>query len=98
MIDPFKETMLPLAKAARKIPGRTVSPQTIYRWCSTGIDGVKLETLVIGGRMQTSIEALEAFFAAVTEAKQSAQSSARDGGTAERSDAVQRKLEAAGLV
>ena len=96
MIDPFKETMLPLAKAARKIPGRTVSPQTIYRWCSTGIDGIKLETLVIGGRMQTSLESLTRFFAAVTEAKQSAQFPNSDP-TAGRSDSVKRKLEAAGL-
>jgi hypothetical protein len=72
MIDPFKETMLPLAKAARKVPGRTVSPQTLYRWHSVGIDGITLETIVIGGRMQTSQEALARFFAAVTEAKQSA--------------------------
>lgn len=95
MIDPFKETMLPLGKAARKVPGRQVSPQTIYRWCSTGIDGIRLETIVIGGRMQTSLEALTRFFAAVTEAKQAA---TRDDETGERSEHVQRKLEAAGLV
>lgn len=95
MIDPFKETMLPLAKAARKVPGRTVSKQTLYRWHSVGIDGVKLETIVIGGRMQTSLEALAKFFAAVTKAKQSAQRTESEAG--ERSESTQLKLEAAGL-
>jgi hypothetical protein len=96
MIDPFKETMLPLAKAARKVPGRTVSPQTLYRWHSVGIDGITLETIVIGGRMQTSQEALARFFAAVTEAKQSA--ATRDVDAGERPEHIRRKLEDAGLV
>lgn len=100
MIDPFKETMLPLGKAARKVPGRKVpgrkvSTQTIYRWCSSGIDGIKLETIVIGGRMQTSQEALIRFFAAVTKAKQTQH---LDDGAGERSEHVQSMLEAAGLV
>ena len=94
MIDPFKETMLPLAKAARKVPGREVSTQTVYRWHSVGIDGIKLETIVIGGRMQTSQEALTTFFAAVTQAKQSAQQAESDG----RSDTTSRKLAEAGLL
>ena len=95
MIDPFKETMLTMAKAARKVPGRPVSSQTVYRWHNIGIVGIKLDAVVIGGRMQTSQEAMARFFVAVTEAKQSALRTETEAG--ERSDAVQRKLEAAGL-
>lgn len=95
MIDPFKETMLPLGKAARNVPGRTVSPQTIYRWCSTGIDGVKLETLVVGGRMQTSEEAMLRFFSAVTEARQPP---SRQDDSYQRPERVSRQLKDAGLV
>jgi len=96
MINPFSETMLPLAKAARSIPGRTVSPQTVYRWISHGIEGVKLEALNVGGRMQTSEQALTQFFAAVTEAKQQAKLPAQ--ADANRSECTERRLEAAGLI
>jgi hypothetical protein len=46
--------------------------------------------------MQTSQEALARFFAAVTEAKQSA--ATRDVDAGERPEHIRRKLEAAGLV
>jgi len=94
MIDPFHETMLPLAKAARSIPGRKVSPQTVYRWISHGIEGVKLEALNVGGRMQTSQEALSRFFQAVTAAKRPADAEPDDTARSERTE---RRLEAAGL-
>lgn len=93
-IDPFKETMLSMSKAARIIPGGPKTPQTVYRWHSISINGVKLDAVLIGGRLQTSKEALGRFFAAVTAAQQ--QSDGEDA--AERPDHVQSKLEAAGLV
>lgn len=96
MINPFAETMLPLSKAARSIPGRKVSPQTIYRWVSQGLDGVRLEAINVGGRMQTSQEALTRFFQAVTAAKrQPEQAGESDSG---RSTHTERRLEAAGLI
>lgn len=95
MIDPFREKLMPLAKAARSIPGRKVSPQAVYRWIHDGISGVRLECIHIGGRMQTSEEALTRFFQAVTEARQ--RPSNQDDSN-ERPERVSQQLEAAGLV
>jgi hypothetical protein len=96
MIDPFRETMMPLAKAARSIPGRTVSPQSVYRWISHGIEGVKLEALNVGGRMQTSQEALARFFHSVTEVKQ--RSATDPNEDTDRPERTEQALEAAGLL
>lgn len=96
MIDPFKEAMLSFGQAARQVPGRPVSTQTIHRWHDKGIAGVKLEAIVIGGRLHSSKEALTRFFAAVTQAKQAAQQT--DGAASERSEATSRKLAEAGLI
>ena len=87
--------MLPLAKAARSVPGRAVSPQSVYRWISHGINGVKLEALNVGGRMQVSEESLARFFQAVTAAKRATTAEPDD---AHRSERTSRKLEAAGLL
>jgi hypothetical protein len=69
-IDLTAETILALSEAPRHVPlshtGRTVSFPTVWRWALRGIvaaDGqrIRLETLKLGGRTVTSLEALQRF-------------------------------------
>jgi hypothetical protein len=68
-IDPLTETVVPFAEAARRLPrlrrDRPVSPATLWRWASSGLRGVRLETCRVGGTRCTSLEALARFFAAL---------------------------------
>ena len=57
--------LMPLSEAARSLPGRP-HVSTLHRWRIRGVQGVKLETVRIGGRRFTSLEALERFSASVT--------------------------------
>lgn len=61
------EHLLTLAEACRRMPGRP-SICSLWRWYRHGVRGAKLETVVIGGRRYTSIEALERFAEATTAA------------------------------
>lgn len=70
-IDVSQDNLLSLSQAARylKLGGRSFAPSTIWRWYRKGVAGVRLETICIGRARYTSAEALQRFFAAVTEAK-----------------------------
>jgi Protein of unknown function (DUF1580) len=61
------EKPLTLAEAARLLPKRP-NPATLWRWRTKGVRGVKLETLLIGGRRYVSRVALQQFIDAVTSA------------------------------
>jgi len=64
MIDPTTETLISFPKeTVRLIPGNP-SFQTAYRWVLTGIRGVKLETIVVGGKRFCSQESIARFIAA----------------------------------
>ena len=67
MID-MNERLITLPQAARKIPGQGDRPRvhvsSIYRWSTKGVGGVVLETIKVGGRRMTSLEALERFIQA----------------------------------
>lgn len=56
----LKEKLLSLNEAAKAIPGRP-HISTVRRWISYGVGGIRLETVQIGGRRYTSIEAIERF-------------------------------------
>ena len=60
MIDLKSERTVPLNKAPQFVPGHP-HLSTIWRWYLRGVRGVKLETLVVGGRRFTSVEAIERF-------------------------------------
>ncbi|MEL7484628.1 MAG: DUF1580 domain-containing protein, partial [Planctomycetota bacterium] len=64
-IDFEHEELITLAAAARKVPGRVpgkpVHTATLARWATRGVGGRRLETLKIGGRLFTSVEALSRF-------------------------------------
>ena len=54
------EQLRTLTEASREIPGRP-HITTMMRWSLRGIRGIKLETILIGGRRFTSEEAIERF-------------------------------------
>jgi hypothetical protein len=57
------ESLLSLSEAGRTLPQRP-SPVTMWRWSRRGIRGIRLESILIGGRRFTSREALGRFIAA----------------------------------
>jgi len=62
MIDPATETLVTLSRAASHYPpvdGRRPHPSTVFRHAMHGVDGVRLETTRVGGRIVTSLEAVE---------------------------------------
>lgn len=67
MIDPLNETLISLTEAARRLPGRP-NITTVWRWRNRGVRGVRLETILSGGRRFTSVEAIARFHRAVTAA------------------------------
>jgi hypothetical protein len=93
MASLMSETLLSLSEAGRSLP-RQPGPSTLWRWHRRGISGVKLETVVIGGRRYTSHEALRRFVDATTSAREPGASPA----TTERPDVTHARLEEAGLL
>lgn len=72
-IDPFEETVLPFAKAVRELPqlkkNAHVHPETLWRWATRGLRGIKLETVQIGGVIFASVESLHRCVDALAQAK-----------------------------
>lgn len=50
--------------------GRLVSYTTMWRWASSGLNDVRLQTIRVGRRMMTTKEWCEEFFRALSEAHQ----------------------------
>jgi hypothetical protein len=46
--------------------------RTVFRWATSGVRGVRLRTTLVGGQRCTTLADLNAFFAAVAGARQSA--------------------------
>ncbi|QEF97735.1 hypothetical protein Mal15_17790 [Stieleria maiorica] len=57
-MDLLTEDLMPLAEAAELV---NVHTATVHRWRSRGLNGVKLETLRLGGKISTSRQALTRF-------------------------------------
>lgn len=74
-IDPFGPDCLTLNDAAKLLPRRPAF-STVWRWCTVGVAGVRLQTIHIGRQRFTSREALREFFAAVDQAKQQQEAAA----------------------
>jgi hypothetical protein len=60
MIDINCEKLLHLVEVPKSIPGRP-HISTVIRWWRHGVKGVRLETVVVGGRRYTSFEAVQRF-------------------------------------
>jgi hypothetical protein len=86
--------LLSLAEAARTLPGRP-GPSTLWRWRTRGIRGVRLATVLIGGRRYVSKQALAAFAQRLTDATDP---QLRDEAASERSPATAESLHSAGLL
>ncbi len=67
MINTEKERLRSFAEVTKILPGRP-NITTIWRWQKRGVRGVKLETVLSGGRRFTSIEAIHRFQERVTAA------------------------------
>ena len=57
--------LMPLAEAARTIPGQP-HLATVYRWVRHGVGDVRLEAVKVGGRLFTSQEAVDRFIRATS--------------------------------
>ncbi len=81
MINIHDEELVTLSGAAKRLPhgraGKPVHVATLHRWASPGgLQGVRLETIKVGGIRYTSAEALERFIqlCSVDNARQEPQS------------------------
>ena len=61
------ESLLSPTQARNHVPGRP-HVATIWRWMTKGSRGVRLESIVCGGRRFTSVEAIQRFVARTTAA------------------------------
>lgn len=67
MVSP-SETFISLKDAAHSFPGNmSVCYETVRRWATDGIRGIRLETVRIGGRRKTTREACQRFIERLTE-------------------------------
>ena len=61
-----EENTFPLAETHKHVPprrgGKKLHQATAFRWAKSGVRGVKLETIRVGGTLCTSVEALQRFF------------------------------------
>jgi hypothetical protein len=64
-IDVSSEVLLSLAEASKVLAGRP-HISSLHRWRLRGVRGIKLETVMVGGRRFVSRAALEEFAARVT--------------------------------
>ena len=53
-----------LSQAADFLPGRPHAA-TVWRWATSGVHGIRLQTWNVGGRRFTTVAALEAFLQAL---------------------------------
>jgi len=104
MIDITKEELFTLAEAAKRIPrrrgGKKCNISTMYRWCTEGLHGIRLEAVKIGGTRCTSAEALSRFFQRLTEADEGLNGPSEADTDPSREAAVaaaKAKLQAAGI-
>ncbi len=70
-IDIAKERLLSMPQACREIHGRP-SIRSLWRWINQGVNGVRLESVLIGSRRYTSSEAIARFVEACSAGSQSA--------------------------
>lgn len=93
------EQPLTLGEAAKKLPrldGKKISISSLWRWATIGIRGVKLEVRQLGGRLITSMEALERFSAAVASSRDFGRCQVRRKRVATRAESSrQERVEAA---
>lgn len=97
MIDISREQMVSLKEASRHLPGRP-HYATVWRWATRGTKYGRLETAVIGGQRYTSIESLQRFAEASTQAANGDRPEPRTSAQRERAvEAAEKKLAEMGV-
>ena len=59
-IDLSSEDIFPVSEAPEHIPGHP-SKASVWRWVLTGVGGVRLESILIGGKRFVSAESIQRF-------------------------------------
>jgi hypothetical protein len=59
------ETLISITDAAKRCPSRP-HVGTVWRWTLNGLHGIKLQSIKVGGKRFTSLEALHRFIDATT--------------------------------
>ncbi|HEV3304174.1 MAG TPA: DUF1580 domain-containing protein [Planctomycetaceae bacterium] len=93
-IDPIADPLISLSRAAKSLPNPP-SPACLWRWHARGIRGVRLETVVVGGRRFTTAAAFREFVERLTV---SAAATGKPESPPPRLDDVQQKLRAHRLI
>ena len=60
------QKLLSLSEAAELLPNRP-HVSTLWRWCRRGVKGVRLQTVIVGGRRYTTAPFLSDFVAQLTD-------------------------------
>jgi hypothetical protein len=73
MIDVTSERLISLPEAARLVPpgryNKRPTLSTVLRWIQHGVGGVRLEAVRLGGKWVTSLQAMQRFAEALTDAE-----------------------------
>jgi hypothetical protein len=93
MLDLSRETPIRITEAHRYVPGSPSRP-TVERWRLRGIRGIRLETVLVGGRRYTTEEAIDRFLTACNGGQPVLPTSERRAAEIAR---VDRECQAAGL-
>jgi hypothetical protein len=97
MIDPNTEELISCSEAAKGIPGRP-NTSTVWRWQQRGVRGIKLESVLVGGKRMTSREAVDRFIAAVNAAADGEQVQPETPAQRQRAiESAEREAEALGV-
>ena len=94
-IDIETEEMVPITRSPMHIPGRP-HISTVVRWCTRGVRGLVLESVIVGGRRFTSVEALSRFVAHLSSPGVATSSRVTQQQRAEM-EAVERRLDGHGI-
>lgn len=81
------ETLITFNEAARHLPrvnGKRVHVSALWRWATSGVQGVRLETRRLGRRYFTSLEALDRFSARLADASAERQEARKETATSFR--------------
>jgi len=61
--------LLPIPTAFEQVTGHRPNLSTGWRWSTKGCRGIRLETVIVGGKRLTTIEMVKAFIKATTDAR-----------------------------
>lgn len=93
------QKLLNICEAIHSVTGRRFNLSTGWRWSTKGCRGIRLETVIVGGKRLTTVEMVEAFIKATTDARNStyetqhvATTSARERQIAKASAELRAKL------